>query len=93
VYALTHTLWDNYRLSQYDAPDDEDWGELNVSFRGTANFYLDRRDAPARVRNAGGTEPSPGKPNVSAWPLSETAIIVGVLIALLVVGGLVFGSR
>ncbi|KRR14542.1 hypothetical protein [Bradyrhizobium valentinum] len=46
--ALTKTLWDNYRVSQYDNPDDEQWGELNVSFNGTADFFKRRRDAPAR---------------------------------------------
>jgi hypothetical protein len=46
--ALTSTLWDNYRVSQYDNPDDAQWGDLMVSFRGMAFFYLDRRDAPAR---------------------------------------------
>jgi hypothetical protein len=46
--ALTRTLWDNYRISQYDNPDFEQWGELIVSFHGMAPFYIDRRDAPAR---------------------------------------------
>ena len=48
VYALTRTLWDNYRVSQYDKPHDEDWGEVNVSFGGMAKFYISRKDAPAR---------------------------------------------
>jgi len=47
-YALTKTLWDNYRVSQYDQPDDTDWGELNLRFQGTATFYIQRKDAPAR---------------------------------------------
>jgi hypothetical protein len=46
--ALTKTLWDNYRISPLDDPDFEEWGELTVSFHGTALFYCDRRDAPAR---------------------------------------------
>jgi hypothetical protein len=46
--ALTRTLWDNYRVSPLDDPDFEQWGELTVSFHGTALFYSDRRDAPAR---------------------------------------------
>jgi hypothetical protein len=50
--ALTETLWSNYRISQYDTADDQDWGELNVSFHGTADFYIGRRDAPARPRTA-----------------------------------------
>jgi hypothetical protein len=48
--ALTRTLWGNYRVSMYDSADVEDWGELTVSFHGTAFFYIDRRDAPARPR-------------------------------------------
>ena len=46
--ALVNTLWDTYRVSQYDDPDNEQWGVLTVSFGGTALFYIDRRDAPAR---------------------------------------------
>jgi hypothetical protein len=46
--AMTRTLWDNYRISRFDRPDDEQWGELNVNFRGAAFFCIDRRDAPAR---------------------------------------------
>jgi hypothetical protein len=47
--ALTKTLWAHYRISQYDKPDDTDldWGELEVSFQGTADFYIDRMTAPA----------------------------------------------
>jgi hypothetical protein len=48
LYGLTRTLWDNYRVSRYDNADDEQWGELTVSFDGVAFFYIDRRDAPAR---------------------------------------------
>jgi hypothetical protein len=48
LHGLARTLWDNYRVSQYDHTDDERWGELNLSFRGTSSFYFDRRDAPAR---------------------------------------------
>jgi hypothetical protein len=49
--ALTKMLWDHYRISQYDKPsdNDDDWGELNLSFQGTADFYVDRRDARVRV--------------------------------------------
>jgi hypothetical protein len=46
--ALTRTLWDNYRVSPYDEPDFDEWGELTVSFHGTALFYINRRDATAR---------------------------------------------
>jgi hypothetical protein len=48
--ALTRTLWDNYRVSELDEADNQDWGELNLSFHGTASCYILRRDAPARVR-------------------------------------------
>jgi hypothetical protein len=51
LHGLTRTLWDNYRVSQYDHADDEQWGELNVNFHGMALFYFDRRDAPARPRS------------------------------------------
>jgi len=47
-FGLTKTLWENYRISQYDQPDNDDWGELSVSFQGEARFYIERRDAPAR---------------------------------------------
>jgi len=52
--ALTKTLWDHYRISQYDKPGDNDgdWGDLELSFQGTANSYIDSRDAPARVQRA-----------------------------------------
>lgn len=92
--SLTETLWGNYRISQYDKAGDQDWGELKLSFRGTADFYIDRRNAPARVLTTGGNaarkEPS-RKSNVSARPLRQTAIIVGVLISLALV--LVFGRQ
>lgn len=43
-YALTETLWGEYRISQYDRhlDDVEDWGELSVSFHGVAEFYMQR---------------------------------------------------
>ena len=54
-YALTETLWREYRISQYDRPDDaEDWGELNVSFHGVAEFYMQRKNAPAFRDEAAG---------------------------------------
>jgi hypothetical protein len=46
--AITRTLWDNYRISEYDDPDGEQWGELTVGFQGKALSYLHRRDASAR---------------------------------------------
>lgn len=46
--SLTRPLWDNYRISPYDDPDFEEWGELTAIFHGTASFFIDRRDAPAR---------------------------------------------
>jgi len=46
--ALTKTLWENYRISQYDNTDDEDWGELSLRFQGTASFYMRRKEARAR---------------------------------------------
>jgi hypothetical protein len=52
--ALTRTLWDNYRISEYDDQDDEQWGELTASFDGKALSYLQRRDAPARAGSSSG---------------------------------------
>jgi hypothetical protein len=48
LHALSNTLWDHYQVSEHDEPDDEQWGDLNVVFVGTAFFYIDRRDASAR---------------------------------------------
>lgn len=50
--ALTGTLWENYRVSEFDQSVDraDDFGELIVSFHGTASSYMLRRDAPARPR-------------------------------------------
>jgi hypothetical protein len=44
---LTKTLWENDRISQHDA-DDEDWGELSLRFQGTASYYMHRKDVRAR---------------------------------------------
>ena len=51
--GLTKTLWDNYRVSEFDKAVDrtDEWGELMVSFHGTASSYIHRRDAPARPRS------------------------------------------
>ena len=51
LHALTRTLWDNYRISQYSHLDFEQWGELNVSFHGLAFFYFGRRVVPTRPRS------------------------------------------
>ena len=48
--ALTKTLWDHYRISQYDKFD---FGKLELSFRGTAKNYIEERDLPRKVRAAG----------------------------------------
>jgi hypothetical protein len=47
--ALTETLWTSYVIRQ---PDYEDWGELEVSFVGSAEWYIRRRSA---WHNAGAT--------------------------------------
>jgi hypothetical protein len=52
--ALIRPLWENYCISPYDDPDFEEWGELTVRFNGTASFFIDRRDAPARTNFANG---------------------------------------
>jgi hypothetical protein len=48
-FGLTETLWGNYRISEFDRQfgEVEDWGELNVSFHGVAEFYKQRKNAPA----------------------------------------------
>ena len=55
--ALTRTLWDNYRISQHNDPDFEQWGELTVSFHGTALFSTTAGtrllDEPHRVNKVG----------------------------------------
>ena len=47
--ALMEMLWDKYRISQFDRvfanEEDMDWGELNVSFHGSAEGYIKRRAA------------------------------------------------
>jgi hypothetical protein len=47
--ALTETLWANYGMSEFDRvfanEEDMDWGELNVSFHGPAEWYIMRRNA------------------------------------------------
>jgi hypothetical protein len=47
--ALTETLWANYRITEDDHvfanEEDLDWGELNVSFHGAAEWYITRRNA------------------------------------------------
>src|SRR5262249_34729370 len=52
--ALTRTLWDNYRVTEFDQAVDrtDDFGELNLSFQGVASSYIHRRDAPARPKSA-----------------------------------------
>jgi hypothetical protein len=47
--ALVGTLWDHYRVSELDDADDQHWGELTLSFQGTASCYIHGRDAPARA--------------------------------------------
>jgi hypothetical protein len=47
--ALIGTLWDNYRVSELDDADDQHWGELTLSFQGTASCYVHCRGAPARA--------------------------------------------
>ena len=48
-YAMTRALWQHYRISQYDKPSDIDLdeGELELTFHGTAGFYIDRMNSPA----------------------------------------------
>lgn len=41
--ALTETLWDLHRTSKYPEFDGQDWGEIALSFHGSAEYYIDRR--------------------------------------------------
>ena len=47
--ALMETLWGKYAISELDRvfanEEDSDWGELNVSFNGAAEWYITRRNA------------------------------------------------
>ena len=46
--ALMEMLWDKYGISELDRvfanEEDLDWGELNVSFDGSAEGYITRRN-------------------------------------------------
>jgi hypothetical protein len=45
--ALLMTLWENYRVSEFDDVVDrtDDWGEVSLRFQGTASYYMDRKTA------------------------------------------------
>jgi len=43
-YALTNALWGSYRISEYKDLDGQDWGELTLSFQGSASWHIKRRD-------------------------------------------------
>jgi hypothetical protein len=47
--ALTEMLWSKHSISEFDRvfanEEDMDWGELNVSFHGAAEWYITRRNA------------------------------------------------
>jgi hypothetical protein len=45
--AMQKTLWDSYRISQFDLADDVDWGELELGLHGTPSWYFGRRDCKA----------------------------------------------
>jgi hypothetical protein len=61
--ALMETLWNKYGISPYDRFFDEDldWGELNVSFAGSADWYIARRTAwhKTSAKNGANAGPSP----------------------------------
>lgn len=42
--ALTESLWDTYQISKFEELDNQDWGEVSVSFQGSAEGYITRRD-------------------------------------------------
>ncbi|MGY3558799.1 hypothetical protein ACVWXP_002068 [Bradyrhizobium sp. USDA 4463] len=43
--ALMMTLWENYRVSEFDEAVDrtDEWGEFSLGFGGTASCYMQRR--------------------------------------------------
>jgi hypothetical protein len=47
--AMMDLLWDKYAISEFDRvfanEEDMDWGELNVRFHGSADWYITRRNA------------------------------------------------
>jgi len=47
--AMLKTLWDSYRVSEFDLPgnDNVDWGELELRLYGTLSWYFDRRNCEA----------------------------------------------
>jgi hypothetical protein len=51
--AFTEKLWDHYGISEFDRvfanEEDMDWGELKVSFHGSAVQYIARRNAWRRT--------------------------------------------
>jgi hypothetical protein len=95
--SLTETLWDStFRISKYDHPDDEDWGELTVRLSGSAAWYLQQRKAwregkapsPA-TKPANATRPAKpkGVAGSSGWKLSDKiafaiaiALTIGVIL-------------
>lgn len=56
--ALTETLWGKYQITQSDRflDQDLDWGDLNVIFHGSADWYIRRRDAWHKTGAANKTE-------------------------------------
>ena len=55
--AMVEALWDSYRISRFDLPDNEgvNWGELELHLQGTPTWYFGRRDCEgfAEVKRAG----------------------------------------
>jgi len=49
-YALTKALWDAHRISKYDDLDGTDWGELELNFHGSAEWYIVRRNGWRQTR-------------------------------------------
>jgi len=100
-YVLTKTLWDNYRILQYDQPDDQDWGDLELQLRGSPASYIERgrrwydtkdkpRAAPASAKPT--PDATPARKGVAKKYLKDTAIVGGGLLLLLLVG-LLFSQR
>jgi hypothetical protein len=50
--ALIEVLWNNYRLSENKDLDGQDWGEVALNFQGSAEWYIDRKNAWWQNRGA-----------------------------------------
>jgi hypothetical protein len=94
--ALMEMVWNNYCAGQYHRHNDRDsdWGILDVRFHGTANFYISRRDAPARREWVASQAARPEKSDVAGPRFNKKLfVIVLCVIALLILFGILLPQR